>query len=134
MAIIKNEVLQRIEQALQKDPKQKEELSAVTARLVRSDNLTQEEAYVKAVKTVLGIDITLSDLEKINAEYAELDREELDAVTGGDDLELCLAAWACFTLFLHHFEQNKNEACLADYQCVGVFHTDMWDCKSADTF
>lgn len=135
-----NEAMKKIEEALRRDPKQLEKLDMETARIIKEEaGIAPAEAYVRAIKTVLGIGVSLSDLERAKAAAEELDPDELTAGTGGwgnngdDELEMCMADYACFAILMHDTKSdNHNEACWRDYLCGFVYHEGIFQCTAAD--
>ena len=138
-----NEAKRKIEEALRRDPKQLEKLDTEMSRLVKPDTgIASEEAFIRAIKTVLGVDISLSDLDRAKAEAEELDPEELEEAAGGgkggsdiENFNWCMADYACFAAVKHDTNSGSHEeACWKDYICSFIYQDGIFACTAADKF
>ena len=107
------------------------------------------EVLVKAAAS-LGYKISLSELERMDAENEKLDSEEMEMVSGGavdpkydewcwkdfgcainyhvpnEDEDghhyVCLTAYHCFTALLHTDNtDDKKVACWSNYRCIALY-------------
>ncbi len=100
----------------------------------RSDGEVFEKAAAE-----LGYHVTAAELERLSAEDEAVSPDELALLAGGKHInkntepwhkdsdghdEFCLAAWHCYTAMIHTKANQGNEhvRCLADYNCVFVYH------------
>ena len=71
----------------------------------------------------MGQDVTVSDLEKAQAETQELDSEELDQTAGG----WCWADYDCHTAWHHDTPDEEGTDCFKDHDCITL-----WEHKPID--
>ena len=83
----------------------------VTEKSAESD----ADAVVKAAEE-LGYSVSASELERLMAQKEEMDADELESVTGGEDL--CLKDYACMVTF----ETDTKDSDGYDYLCVASWH------------
>ena len=123
----------KINQASEGDPEFRQKLQEEMKRIADTEEAASDrEIFIKAIKNVLGMDITMADLAKAQAEVEELDPEELDKVTGGSDDgkdDWCVYSYYCFTAWKHKKQDPHNidteVACWQEYCCI--FDEEMWD-------
>ncbi len=124
-----NELIDKINETLQGNEELQKKYFDEMKRLTESgEAITPDEAYVKAVKSVLDIDLSLSDLEKFRAENEVLDPEELKAISGGDgenrnNTARCTSNYACHYVYYHPDDAQPGEACFNNWLCLGF-----WNC------
>lgn len=83
--------------------------NVVEAREAGSD----AEAFSRAAQA-LGFDLSVSDLERAQAETQEIDPEELSGTAGG----WCVADYDCYTAWHHDTPDSKGTSCLKDHDCM----------------
>ena len=123
------ENVREFEKALRENEKLRVKFTAEFKRIAEEKSAGNDcEAYVKAAKA-LGFDLSLADLEKAIAETQELDLEEMGKAAGGldengkhDDVGWCIDIYACFTLNNHDTPDREGYPCLADYDCITIYH------------
>ena len=86
--------------------------NVVEAKEAKSD----AEAFSKAAQA-LGFELTISDIEKTQAETQELDPTELDKTAGG----WCWGSYDCYTAYHHDTPDEPGTDCLKDHDCVLTF-------------
>ena len=75
------------------------------------------------------MDVSLTDIEKLQAEKEELDPDELEHVAGGgsDNCALgsdnwCWKDYQCLAVFRHDTDRHDtDDACAYDYNCILIF-------------
>lgn len=116
----------KIEQLLRDDATLREKYEEILKHLLETEEAGMpEEAVAKAVKSVLDIDILPSDLARARAEKEELDPEELEIASGGEnreDYDRCNKDYACHIVFKHPDDPRHGEACWWDWTCFGVYN------------
>ena len=66
--------------------------------------------------------------EEKSAEIQKLDPEEMGKAAGGrddgkhDDADWCIEMYACYTLNNHDTPDREGYPCLADYDCITIYH------------
>ena len=130
--------MKRLEADLEASEELRAKLQETARKIADSGEATSDGDALAKAAAELGYEISVGDIEKIVAEAQELDDEELAAITGGNlingDVTLldgpldndmnsawCLAAWHCYTAFLHTEGGTKDEKCWSSYECVYVF-------------
>ena len=74
----------KMAEMVQNNPKLKKRVIAEAMRLTESGEAAgPEEAFAKAMKNMLGIDIPVRRLEELSEGFREMDLEEMGAVAGG---------------------------------------------------
>ena len=116
-----NEAVKSIQEKLLNDPKLREQFGEEMERLAASDQAaTPDEALIKAAKSILGMDISASDLEKARAASEELDPQEFANVSGGECGRFCTKDYWCYIAY-HHDSDDKDTACWWNYVCLAVY-------------
>ena len=79
------ENVRKFEKALREDEELRARFAAELKRIAQEKSAGNDaEAYVMAAKA-LGVDLSLAEVEKANAENRELSPDEMAAVAGGED-------------------------------------------------
>ncbi len=116
------EQLLTFEQKIQNDTEFRKKFEAKLREISASGEFaTPQEAAVKAIHDLLGLDVTTADLEKAQAQSEELDVEELDQVSGGDYGRWCWEDYACYYVWHHPDESNPDDNCFWDFNCFGIY-------------
>ena len=116
-----NTILKTFEMKLQEDSV-RADFEKELERLEKSgEAATPDEAVVKAAKTVMGLDINLTELEKERAAVETVDPEELALVSGGEHCNRCLKDYTCHIAWEHPDETDRTDACWWNYVCYGIY-------------
>ena len=111
------ENVKKLERALREDRELAKKFEEELKRIAEEQSAgAKVEALAKAART-LGFDVTVSDLEKAQAETQELDPEELDNSVGG----WCFADYDCYTAYHHDTPNEQGTDCFKDHDCALVF-------------
>ena len=130
-----SETFDQICEEIRNDPELGKKLENECMRIAEAkEAFNDADMFMKAVKNVMGKDVTMSDLEKARAEVVELSDSEMEQVTGGrrefsgrqrhlrDQLfgsdEWCWGDERCYTVYKHPDDQDKEKACLFDFLCI----------------
>ena len=92
-----NETMKQVRQAFRDHPELRARYEDELNRFAKGKS--DPEAVVQAIRDVLGMDITLADLEKAAAAEEELDPEELEQVAGGESDEWCWKDYRCCYIY-----------------------------------
>ena len=118
------ENVRKFEKALREDEELRARFAAEFQRIAEEKSAVNDiEAYVKAAKA-LGFELSLTEAEKASAETQELDPEEMDKAAGGwcHGNYWCVDSWDCYTLSHHDGPDQEGAPCLADYDCITIYH------------
>ena len=93
------------------------------------------ETIQLALKNIAGIDLSLSDIEKIYAIQQAVDDEEIEKYNGGMiyEYQWCAIEYCCVAAFKHPYmkdfcdysykdDEDQGQACWSDYNCAFVYH------------
>ena len=124
---------------------------ALSKEVIDSGECKCDGDVVAKAAQKLGYDISVPDIERMQASVEELNPEELEQLAAGEkgDMycgkdydcmlmyhqqkedgyghnEICVTAWHCLTAFLHTETKGKERvSCWSDFVCILV-HLDMW--------
>lgn len=116
------ENVRKFEKALREDEELRAKFAAEFKRIAEEKSAGSDgEAYVKAAKA-LGVDLSLADVEKASAEIQELDPEEMEKAAGGYEKGWCIDVFGCYLLNRHDTPNSEGYPCLADYDCITIYH------------
>ena len=111
------ENVKKFELALREDQglakRYEEELKRIAAEKSAESDV---EVYSKAAQA-LGFDVTVSELEKAQAETQEIDPEELNRTAGG----WCWGSYDCYTAYHHDTPDEEGTDCFKDHDCAVAF-------------
>ena len=97
--------------------------AAAQAEIASGTCASDAEVLVKAAKA-LGYDLSIAELERLEAGREELDLEEMAQTAGGEAKDehgreiWCVYSWHCFTVNKHTQSDSKKEACWINYTCL----------------
>lgn len=109
--------IKAIVESIKKDPKLGKRLDEEFNKIeASSDNPDPVESEMKAVKTVLGVDITPADLMRMKAVNETVDPDELDMVTGrgAGNKSVCYNASIC--VGAHNSGPHDPDPCFAVFE------------------
>ena len=133
----KSTEMQRFEKDLAADGELRKKLDEAAKKAVDSGECTCDGDVLIRAANSLGYEISLGEVERMQAGMEELDPEELEKVSGGSDSacfpmviateedehghdSMCLTAWHCLAATLHTETESKRVNCWSDYLCVIV--------------
>lgn len=129
----------RLESDLKSSVELRARFEGAARRIADAGEATSDADAMAKAAAELGYGVSASDVEKMIADAENLDEEELVSVAAGnlfnnvggplldgrDDMDnhaaWCVAAWHCYTGFMHTEGSTKEEKCMRNYACVFAY-------------
>ena len=116
-----SEELSRFKNDVKNNSELKAKVDEICSGLEDKEKLSPGELLAKA-GSELGYSFSGADVDQLNASLQDLDPEEMEAVSGGQEDEYghdisCITAWHCEVITLHTKTNEKAVNCWKDFSC-----------------